>query len=499
MGALRPEGQASEEPVALETPVVATGARPGQSAAERELFTEETQTVLVFEKGAVIRLSAAVADGQLLFLTNKKTGKEVVTQVIRKRSFRPTSCYVDLEFTEPCPGFWGISFPESAPVQPNESSSAEFSDEADPNETPAPQAPPPDVQEVERLKAEVANLQTQLKSLAETSSEREAPKEIQNAAPSRAPVGDAVEKKRTEDVKKLQEEKMLEQLFAQEAEQDRLHGPTRLVAYPQKSSIGSIAKKASKVATAGAFLAVVVGAAVAAYRFGLLNPLIRKTEARRPATSNVSSVARPALSPKPAEPAPLPVAASDPASAVVSNATSGATSSAPFDNKTTAADSEAASFPGVTPARVPSPMPGNAAEGLPRESKRAEHMSPGLPAVSPSRSAATPVDHVAPAADETGSGGTAATEDYLAPKLLYAVKPVSPSDALRNYITGNVNVDALVDATGHVSSVTVLSGPQKLRKTAIEEMKQYVYEPARKNGKAVTSHVHATLQFWYEP
>src|SRR5262244_1980987 len=117
MGVLRSEGAPSDEPIALETPVVATGARPGDSA-KRELFTEETQTVLVFEKGAVIRLSAAVADGQLLFLTNKKTGKEVVTQVIRKRSFRPTSCYVDLEFTEASPSFWGIEFSKTAAPSP---------------------------------------------------------------------------------------------------------------------------------------------------------------------------------------------------------------------------------------------------------------------------------------------------------------------------------------------------------------------------------------------
>src|SRR5262245_64743597 len=119
MGFLRPEGPVSDEPVALETAVIATGARPGDTGAKRELFSEETQTVLVFERGAVIRLSAAVADGQLLFLTNKKTGQEVITQVVRKRSFRPTSCYVDLEFTEASPGFWGIEFSKSAPATPS--------------------------------------------------------------------------------------------------------------------------------------------------------------------------------------------------------------------------------------------------------------------------------------------------------------------------------------------------------------------------------------------
>jgi len=98
---------------------------------------------------------------------------------------------------------------------------------------------------------------------------------------------------------------------------------------------------------------------------------------------------------------------------------------------------------------------------------------------------------------ESGSG--AATDDYVAPKLIYSVKPVSPPEALRNYVTGNVNVDALVDVTGHVKSVTVVSGPQKLRNTAIAEMQQYVYEPARKNGKPIVAHVQVSLKYWYEP
>src|SRR5262245_28733212 len=161
MGVLRPEGQPTDEPVALETAVVATGARPGNVGSKRELFTEETQTVLVFEKGAVIRLSAGVADGQLLFLTYKKTGKEVVTQVVRKRSFRPTSCYVDLEFTEASPGFWGIEFPKSAPVMPSQVANHAGEDESGDS---VKHAGPPDLQDAARLKKEVAELQTQRKT-----------------------------------------------------------------------------------------------------------------------------------------------------------------------------------------------------------------------------------------------------------------------------------------------------------------------------------------------
>src|SRR5882762_2779790 len=103
--------ESKKHPLPLEIPVVATGARPGDKAEKRDLFTEETETVLVFETGGVIRLSAAVAVGQLIFLTNKQTGKEVVAQVLRKRSYRPTACYVEMDFTEPATGFWGVEFP----------------------------------------------------------------------------------------------------------------------------------------------------------------------------------------------------------------------------------------------------------------------------------------------------------------------------------------------------------------------------------------------------
>ena len=184
VGALRPEEGAAQDPLALETTVIATGARPGDAATKRELFTEETQTVLVFENGAVIRLSAAVADGQLLFLSNKATGKEVVTQVLRKRSFRPTNCYVDLEFTEPCPGFWGIEFPKAAKpasvASPNSVTKQLSADEE--SESPANQpAIASQLAGSGTLKSEVAGRQTQLKSLLQpggsTASEKAAPLE----------------------------------------------------------------------------------------------------------------------------------------------------------------------------------------------------------------------------------------------------------------------------------------------------------------------------------
>jgi TonB family protein len=99
------------QPVALEVPVTVNGARAVEGSDKREPFSETTTTVLIFGNGGVIRLSSSVAPGQLLFLTNERTKKEVVCQVVKSKNYRNVSGYVELEFTEPVIGFWGMRFP----------------------------------------------------------------------------------------------------------------------------------------------------------------------------------------------------------------------------------------------------------------------------------------------------------------------------------------------------------------------------------------------------
>jgi hypothetical protein len=484
IGALCPDQQPEQEPVALETAVVATGARPGRTGDKRELFTEETQTVLVFEKGAVIRLSAAVADGQLLFLTNKKNGKEVVTQVVRKRSFRPTSCYVDLEFTEASPGFWGIEFPKTAPAMPSQIPAGSGEDDTD---DVAKQTAPPDLQEVERLKKEVSELQTQLKTLIGSAPGAE-PATAKGTAHATEP-----EAAKSGDLAKEHEKKLLAQLLVQEAEQEKLRGPKRLVAYPQKSRSSAV-KTAGRVATAGAFAAFVIAAGVAAYRFGLLDAWIGKSTSARPAPSMASTAATPNVPVAPKAPSAAASSLNVTPAGQVGPDSKGL---APAESKDGGETMPPANLPAAgNPRRPDVEVSSRTASIVPKEVKRnsdtATKRSVGtssLPSVPVSNSGGTSAESI----------GAVGTEEYTGPKLLRAVKPVPPPEALRNYVTGNVNVDAVVDATGHVKSVTVISGPKKLWNTAIDQMKRYVYEPARKNGKPVTSHVQTSLQYWYEP
>jgi len=106
------------QPVALEISVTVNGARTVEGSNKREPFSETTQTVLVFGNGAVIRLNSGVTAGQLLFLTNEKTKKEVVCQVVKSKNYSSASGYVELEFTEPAVGFWGMRFPSDRVVLP---------------------------------------------------------------------------------------------------------------------------------------------------------------------------------------------------------------------------------------------------------------------------------------------------------------------------------------------------------------------------------------------
>jgi hypothetical protein len=496
--ALRPEEGAAQEPVAIETTVIATGARPGDTGTKRELFTEETQTVLVFEKGAVIRLSAAVADGQLLFLTNKATGKEVVTQVLRKRSFRPTSCYVDLEFTEPCPGFWGIEFPKATKstgaASPNAPAKKLAADESSGSTAEKKPTVPPSLQEAERLKHEAAELQTQLKSLQkpnETLGSEIAPRSnVKSAAIISA------------ELTRKGEERRLEELFALEAKQEEANFPKRLVAYPKKSGNQTLQKPAVRKSLVAILLIVTVGAG--AYRFGALDALTKKPAVTKSAPSHtvippVPSVQQPASAPVGSTPAASETARLTPASAdAVATNTAVNPESAAIGNKSKVG---VLGLPLNAALAGPIKTPAGGAFVVSPQSKRrrvlsAAELNNKPAAVSNKGTTASTTS----APDPAGSVAVAAGgEVYVGPKLVHAVKPVAPSEALKNYVTGTVNVDALVDSTGHIKSVTVLSGPTKLRPHAVEEMKQYVYQPAKRNGIAVSSHVQVSLQYWYEP
>lgn len=87
----------------------------------------------------------------------------------------------------------------------------------------------------------------------------------------------------------------------------------------------------------------------------------------------------------------------------------------------------------------------------------------------------------------------------MPPKLIKSVRAVASLNALRDFETGNVMIDAVVGTEGEVKFINVLSGPPSLRAAAVEALKQYRYEPATRNGQPVPAHVTVTIHFRFEP
>jgi len=85
--------------------------------------------------------------------------------------------------------------------------------------------------------------------------------------------------------------------------------------------------------------------------------------------------------------------------------------------------------------------------------------------------------------------------DVKQAKLISSVAPVYPALAKNQRVQGAVTIDALIDATGRVASMKVISGPALLHQAAMDALKQWKYQPATLDGKPVAMHLTVTVQF----
>jgi len=511
-------------PVPLEVEVVATGARPSEDpAAQRELFSETTSTVLVFENGAVIRLSAAVASGQLLFLTNQQSRREVVAQVTRKRNFRPTSCYVELEFTEPAAGFWGIEFPanpEPAPLDSRQSETVELVQQAEvTSEILSEPATAPSSEEVDGLKREVEGLRQQLQSLLQ-SQPQPAPAGQLHAA--QMPVaGAALEHEHVlptsastptpaESSKEAAVPALKQDLEESPSPQSAVAHPSEKVSVPSSSPESSpresfiwspelIAKerkaRAGSRVLLGVFVAalLVASAGAAIYMHWIPLPWLASERLGSPAANAAMPVA---ANSAPNKAPGNTLLAGQVATGPRAASASGSSPSAPVSS---AAESPA-TLSSPNSSQGDSAAPGAVSASPASEDSAAADIALEKPSsVDPSPKHSLPHRGNKESSRSTGSALSSGASDIVPPRLLHSVRPVPPPEAVQDFVTGNVKVDALVDAFGHVKSVSVLGGPESLRGAAIAAVKQYTYAPATQNSKAVSAHVTVSVQFWYEP
>jgi len=488
--------------LAREIRVKVTGARVGNVSEERDLFAENTTTVLVFEKGGVIRLAAAVTPGQLLFLTNQESKREVVTQVIRKRTYRPTECYVELEFTEAVPGFWGTAFSAATALLPKdagEAAAAELIASAETTEDELDEAaPPPSAADVEALKKEVEALRSQLNLLqtqaepapasavtpttnAPAASSSAASPEPQANEPS-APVAYAQTTSPISQALPLDAE--IEPAWVPPAEQKPAPKPTlvfRKSLPPRKPSYrarGEFTPAFRAGMLRLAILSGILGALIGTAWYKGWLPGIRP-----PKKISVSSWAGGVTT---------PVSRRVPVSTTQSPATSAPTLS------------NATSIGGTSPrAGLPGDTPVKAKGGIEKDFRPSPTALVEKPLArernAPTASLAkTTSTHSLPTRTGNSVQALGANAIDVPPKLIKSERATASLDDLRDFETGSVVIDAIIDTDGSVTSMKVLSGPPSLRWPALQALKNYKYQPAMQSGRPVAAHVTVKIQFHFE-
>jgi protein TonB len=84
------------------------------------------------------------------------------------------------------------------------------------------------------------------------------------------------------------------------------------------------------------------------------------------------------------------------------------------------------------------------------------------------------------------------------PRATRQVKADYTEEARANRIEGSVILSVVVLETGAIGEVTVtqsLDSVHGLDRNAVAAMKQWVFEPAKKDGKAVAVRIHTELTF----
>ena len=82
-----------------------------EGAPRETSFEEQTHTLIVNLHGALILLAGKVIKGQKLHMKNRATQVEQLCQVASLGSKSEGKTQVGVEFLNPSPDFWNISFP----------------------------------------------------------------------------------------------------------------------------------------------------------------------------------------------------------------------------------------------------------------------------------------------------------------------------------------------------------------------------------------------------
>lgn len=473
-----PSGLQSDDPYPLEVPIRVRGlAGSGNLGAESicEPFLEDTLTVLVSPRGAVLRLAAHATPGQMITLSSPRLGREMPARVIRYRGHADVKGYAEIEFA-----------PEAAIPGATPPARAAATMPA----VPAPRGLDPSSSQ--NCSATLIGAPLVVTPLADLLGESESPHRTRYGQPSIPPArpvksppaparAGSTEAKppqpqparqpkppATPDLetllaaRKAVEQAATEPLPPATELAQRLLEPTfaTALAPPRRPSKRWLAAAAAALLTLGSVGAYAVVAPVPAWEPspGIAAFALPGVPDHFAARNEVRFFAREKF-----ETATLSIATQliSPARAAV-----GLAPLVPVVRRRGAAESaEAPQIP--------------AAEAVP-----AGVAKPGLLGALGSTA---PADAPAP---KPPVGG-----EVVPPRVLSQTPVEYPQMARMARAEGSVVIDALIDENGRVAEMRIISGPGVFHQAAKESLAKWRYQPGMLNGKPIATHLYVTIQF----
>jgi protein TonB len=528
------QGSQPSDAIGAEVPVTIHASRysaASKGAGKLPPVHEETRTVIIFPQGAVVRLSAMVTPGELVVVTNNRTGADVICRVTSVKTQPGIQNYVNLEFTQRALGFWEEPRQAERSVVKDKAALGVISPTAPaeaPTQTPqqaptpisaAPKATIPTVPLEPSVRnsasaAEIKSISSQslrVTSLADTPAgrSRNAVQQIPAAAPQISEIAPAP-------VISAKQPRVL----TSRAPQLEAFDSASLLEATDQENRGSN-KRIVLILTA-AIVLLAIGA-VGGALFLRWNRALAITQ--QPSAAPVSTAASEPVGTMPTPGLATPAAASTANASVKSNSVAPASSISTLPGNTGPGTS---TVPQPTPARLSIETPKVEVRSEPQpqptiQPQPAVHANINLGKISaPNMKTAAKINALEPppvltsdpaalpkinenVMNTVGAGSSVASPgpppaaikggQLVQPKLISSIASAYPAAAKAAHVQGDVLIDALIDSTGKVAATKVINGSPLLQQAAVDSLRFWKYEPARLNGEPIPIHIKVNVNF----
>jgi TonB family protein len=486
-----------EVPIGIvEIPIGVCGSRRVASDLEcpgrKEVFAEETSTVIVFPYGAVIRLSAVVAPGQMVMVANRKSAQVIPCRVVKAKNYPNVKGYAEIEFFRSTSSFWGAYIPQGTlkrmagtlPTSP-EKATEDFWNSSAGNQTdlllanlaPANSFLPASVRN------KVESIQT--RAIPKPFPEKLAPRVVKTASVNELRYETAklnVYELKPISAPVLGNASKVAAISTHEQSRGESAGGTSAIRSESKSLIEQVSGRRRMILSCAAAVIFLVAGVI-----GI--SLLRHDTGQTATTAEINSTGGASAARSTANMAESEQRGSDSNSAVPA---------VPFNANT-------ADFPGARTREYADNVRGFQPPLRSSLERKIPNRKPLAAPLVPHRSLAA-MDREAPPnlkGAYANNGASASAIASLLPsggrmkeaQLILKSAPNYPATAKQVRVEGDVTVEAVIDITGKLSNMKVVSGQPLLQQAALDSLRTWKYEPAYLNDKPVPVQTSITVKF----